>query len=244
LARIERLEGGVDAVAGQRDVAPAQPRGPVAVADAVQPTAPLPTSRPADDPSASAVSQAASTSPRPASTPSQPVSTPTAHAEVSVASIAAIPTREQSSAQLPGEQPASEAEAAVSLAEGLAPLLAWWPAVVDLVRTDNALLGACIEEARPVEVTGEDLTVAFSATAPFLKKKAENPDNRAAVTAALKDITGRRWRLSYELQDELDSDDDAAPATGSEEEWLKRFMDEFDAEELPSEALTSEEKGV
>ncbi len=247
LARIERLEDGVDAVAGQRDVAPAQPRGPVAVADppqSAQPPTPPPTSRPADDPSASAASQAASASPQPARTPPPASGAPTVHADVSVASIAAIPTREHRTAQQAGEQPAGEGEDAASVAEGLAPLLAWWPAVVDLVRTDNALLGACIEEARPVEVTGEDLTVAFSATAPFLKKKAENPDNRAAVTAALKDITGRRWRLSYELQDGLDSDDDVAPTPGSEEEWLKRFMDEFDAEELPSEALTSEEKGV
>ncbi len=131
-------------------------------------------------------------------------------------------------------EPSGDA-APASVAEGLAPLLAWWPAVVDLVRTDNALLGACIEEARPVEVTGEDLTVAFSATAPFLKKKAENPDNRAAVTAALQDITGRRWRLSYELHDEMADEDGAQPAPGSEEEWLKRFMDEFDAEEVPGE---------
>ncbi len=68
-----------------------------------------------------------------------------------------------------------------------------------------------------------------------MKKKAENPDNRAAVTAALKDITGRRWRLSYELQDGMADEDAAQPAPGSEEEWLKRFMDEFDAEELPGE---------
>jgi DNA polymerase-3 subunit gamma/tau len=128
------------------------------------------------------------------------------------------------------------------------------------VRGDNALLGACIEEARPVEVTGEDLTVAFAATAPFLKKKAENPENRAAVTAALRDVTGRRWRLSYELHEGLELEDGEL----SEEEWLKRFIDEFDAEELPgdwapaeggnspivrgaqdgAEALTSEEKGA
>ena len=53
--------------------------------------------------------------------------------------------------------------------------------------------------------------MAFSATAPFLKKKAENPDNRAAVTAALRDVTGRRWRLSYELHDGLVSGDGEAP---------------------------------
>ncbi len=71
-----------------------------------------------------------------------------------LASIAAVPDRV---APAVGE-PVDDA-APASVAEGLAPLLAWWPAVVDLVRTDNALLGACIEEARPVEVTGEDLTV-------------------------------------------------------------------------------------
>jgi DNA polymerase III subunit gamma/tau len=251
LARIERLEaGGVDAVAGQREVAPGERRGPVAVAES--PAAP-------------------SAAPNRPSVPErEPASGGAAApelAEVSVASIAAVPDR---FAQPAGE-PAADASAA-SIAEGLAPLLAWWPAVVDLVRTDNALLGACIEEARPVEVTGEDLTVAFSATAPFLKKKAENPDNRAAVTAALKDITGRRWRLSYELQDGLAAEDGAPAAPSSEEEWLERFMDEFDAEEVPgesaaadgeasgddgadddspergapngAEALTSEEKGV
>jgi hypothetical protein len=64
-----------------------------------------------------------------------------------------------------------------------------------------------------------------------LKKKAENPENRAAVTAALRDVTGRRWRLSYELHEGLELDDGEL----SEEEWLKRFIDEFDAEELPGE---------
>jgi DNA polymerase-3 subunit gamma/tau len=257
LARIERLEGGrADAVAAQREVAPSERRGPIAVADPPSPQAtapPSPDSAPIDSPSAGSPPQASSApaladvAPVAAAAPepSPGAEEPSAQVEVSVAAIAAVPSREQRSASPPPtEQATSEAEAAASVAEGLAPLLAWWPAVVDLVRTDNALLGACIEEARPVEVTGEDLTVAFSATAPFLKKKAENPDNRAAVTAALKDITGRRWRLSYELQDEPDADDGTPATSASEEEWLKRFMDEFDAEELPSEALTSEEKGV
>jgi DNA polymerase-3 subunit gamma/tau len=261
LARIERLEGGgVDAVAARRDVAPSERRGPVAVADPPSPqaAAPPPDSAPIDGPSAGSPPQASSSpaavpapadvAPIAAAAPdlSPAAEEPSAQVEVSVAAIAAVPPREQRSASQPpaGTTSEAEAEAAASVAEGLAPLLAWWPAVVDLVRTDNALLGACIEEAWPVEVTGEDLTVAFSATAPFLKKKAENPDNRAAVTAALKDITGRRWRLSYELQDEPDSDDGTPATSASEEEWLKRFMDEFDAEELPSEALTSEEKGV
>ena len=37
--------------------------------------------------------------------------------------------------------------------------VALWPAVVELVRAGNALLGAVIADARPVAVDGEDLTV-------------------------------------------------------------------------------------
>jgi DNA polymerase III subunit gamma/tau len=266
LARIERLEGrDVSAVAAQRDVATSQPRGPVAVAPDER-RGPVAV---ADAPAASepAVTPAPASAPAPvdpAPTSAEPelgAAEPPARVDVSVASIAAVPDRADRPQQpaVEPERSQRDAPSVASVAEGLAPLLAWWPAVVDLVRTDNALLGACIEEARPVEVTGEDLVVAFSATAPFLKKKAENPDNRAAVTAALHDITGRRWRLSYELQDGLVAQDGAPPPSGSEEEWLKRFIEEFDAEELTgeadgaeavtsaadgAEAVTSEEKGV
>jgi DNA polymerase-3 subunit gamma/tau len=247
LARIERLESGnVSAVAAERDVARGQRRGPLAVA--AEPAPPPAQAAPADP--APAAQPQARAEPV-AAEPGRSVAEHDASArsagsvEVSVASIATVPERAPRPAQPAGEPQRADAQSAASVAEGLAPLLAWWPAVVDLVRTDNALLGACIEEARPVEVTGEDLTVAFSATAPFLKKKAENPDNRAAVTAALADVTGRRWRLSYELQDALAAQDGAPPSSDSEEQWLKRFMEEFDAEELPGdEALTSEEKGA
>jgi DNA polymerase III subunit gamma/tau len=273
LARIERLEGGeVSAVAAERDVGPGERRGPVAVAGAsaaapahAAPVDPPPAAQPQAH-AEPAAGQAAQTA------PGDPVARAPEQApvEVSVASIATVPERAERPAQ-PAAAPPHDSPSATALAEGLAPLLAWWPAVVDLVRTGNALLGACIEEARPVEVTGEDLTVAFSATAPFLKKKAENPDNRAVVTAALQDITGKRWRLSYELQDGLAAQDGSEPVIDSEEQWLKRFMEEFDAEELPgewapagdaaseegggdidssapvengAEALTSEEKGA
>jgi DNA polymerase-3 subunit gamma/tau len=250
LSRIERLEGdggAVDAVASAREVpapAPEPARGPSA-APAGEQSRPEPQSAaPAEAepaPQAEAHSEAA-------------VEVAEAAVEVTVASIATAPARGE--ADLSGAPAtiagAAATPAAQAIADDLAPLLSWWPAVVDLVRTDNALLGACIEEARPVEVTGEDLTVAFSATAPFLKKKAENPDNRAAVTAALRDVTGRRWRLSYELHDELVGDEGGGPGALSEEQWLKRFIDEFDAEELPSEdaarangeAVTNDQEGA
>jgi len=113
---------------------------------------------------------------------------------------------------------------------GLEAITALWPAVVDLVRGENALLGALIAEARPVAAQGEDLTLAFAASAQFLKKKAEDPANRMTVGEALRAVTGERWRLSYELREQPAGEQ--AAAERSEEEWVRRFIDEFDAEEL------------
>jgi DNA polymerase-3 subunit gamma/tau len=139
------------------------------------------------------------------------------------------------STPVPSTPVSSTPEAVV--AGDLESLRTLWPAVIDLVRAGNAMLGALIDEAQPVEVAGEELTVAFAATAPFLKKKAEDPANRAAVTAALRDVVGGRWRLSYELRGELDAPERPERAVRTEQEWVRRFMEEFDAEELPGERV-------
>jgi hypothetical protein len=159
---------------------------------------------------------------------------------------------------VPGERDRAAVVAAASTeasAEGPAPgleaLHALWPAVVDVVRAENALLGALIAEARPVAADGEDLTLAFAATAQFLKKKAEDPANRLPVGEALRAVTGTAWRLSYELR-EVDAPGSAERAAGgTQEDWVRRFMEEFDAEELDGDAeseaggraLSSNEKG-
>jgi len=119
--------------------------------------------------------------------------------------------------------------------EDLESLRSLWPAVVELVRAENALLGALVAESQPVAVAGEDLTIGFASTAQFLKKKAEDRANRVIVTESLRDVTGRRWRVSYELRDELDLHEPAEQEGHSEEEWVRRFMEEFDAEELAGE---------
>jgi DNA polymerase-3 subunit gamma/tau len=132
---------------------------------------------------------------------------------------------------------AAETSAGAAGAEpdvSLESLRALWPAVVDQVRAENALLGALIEEAEPVAMGEGALTVAFAQSAPFLKKKAEDAANRATVSAALVKVTGLRLRLSYELSDHPAA---SAPARGhSEEDWVRRFMEEFDAEELPPDS--------
>ncbi|MBA3806765.1 MAG: hypothetical protein H0X28_00005 [Solirubrobacterales bacterium] len=123
--------------------------------------------------------------------------------------------------------------------------------MVDLVRGENALIGAVVGEARPVAADGDDLTLAFAATDQFLKKKAEDPANRLIVGEALRAVTGRRWRLSYELREELGGNGAAESSGSTEEDWIRRFIEEFDAEEIPGEdgergaqPATSNEKGA
>jgi DNA polymerase III subunit gamma/tau len=122
--------------------------------------------------------------------------------------------------------------------EDLEGLSALWPAVVELVGAENKLLKAVLRDARPVAVGGGELKVAFAASASFLKKKAEDPAHRAAVAEALHELTGgRRLRVEYELREELPPPVEGSPeeAPRTEEEWVARFMEEFDAEELPEE---------
>ena len=128
----------------------------------------------------------------------------------------------------PPTSPPAVAEAAP--AADLDSLCALWPALVEQVRGDNAMLSALIADAQPVGLHGEELTVAFPSDAAFLKKKAEDQGNRTTVAEALRRVAGQRLRLVYELRDDL------APAqvavAPSEEDLVARLVTEFDAEEL------------
>jgi hypothetical protein len=76
------------------------------------------------------------------------------------------------------------------------------------------------------------------------------------VSEALRVVTGGRWKLLYELREDLgEAAAIDAPGDGdSEARWLARFMEEFDAEDITPGAgsggeepdlstLTSNEKG-
>jgi DNA polymerase III subunit gamma/tau len=107
-----------------------------------------------------------------------------------------------------------------------------WPAVVDLVRNENAMLAALLADARPVGVAERELTVAFPAGAAFLKRKAEQDDHRRAAAEALKAITGHRLLLRYELREDDSPEQQSGQPVLSGEELVRRFKEEFDAEEI------------
>ena len=107
---------------------------------------------------------------------------------------------------------------------------ACWPAVVDLVRGENAMLAALLSDARPVAVKEQELTLAFPGGAAFLKRKAEQEDHRRVAGEALKAVTGQRLALRYELREDEEEPEGETVLSG--EELVRRFMDEFDAEEV------------
>ncbi|HKO27920.1 MAG TPA: DNA polymerase III subunit gamma/tau [Solirubrobacteraceae bacterium] len=108
---------------------------------------------------------------------------------------------------------------------------ACWPAVVDLVRAENAMLAALLSDARPIAVRDQELTLAFPGGAAFLKKKAEQDDYRRVAGEALQAVTGQRLVLRYELRDAADEEAGGEQVL-SGEELVQRFMEEFDAEEV------------
>ncbi|MDQ6746388.1 MAG: DNA polymerase III subunit gamma/tau [Actinomycetota bacterium] len=108
-----------------------------------------------------------------------------------------------------------------------------WPAVVDLVRAENAMIAALLAGAQPVAADARELTVAFPPEAAFLKRKAEQEDHRRIATAALRTITGQALALRYELRErEGTPEEPAQPAILSGDELVRRFLEEFDAQEL------------
>jgi DNA polymerase-3 subunit gamma/tau len=114
----------------------------------------------------------------------------------------------------------------------LESLVASWPAVVDQVRQSNAMLAALLADARPVALAERDVTIAFPSGAAFLKRKAEQDDHRRATAEALRSVTGAALALHYELRDDTATPAPEAEPSVSGEELVRRFMEEFDAEEV------------
>jgi len=112
-----------------------------------------------------------------------------------------------------------------------------WPAVLDQLRRSSApALAALFEGAKPVEIDRDaaTLTVGFPASSTFNKRKAEVPDKREQMAAALESVTGARLRPVYAV---LKAEPAVAESSGraedvDEDELVERLKSEFDAEEV------------
>ncbi len=231
LARIERLE---QALAGSApSSAPLPPSVSASVSPMPSPVSPAPASPPPTPapppPSAPSAQLAHLPDPQPARSDAAPEQTP-----------------EQSMSRPAAETPEQEsvvAPAAVLSLSGMSDLDTLWAAVHESVRAEHGLLGAVLNEATPATLTEEELLLAFPPTAAFHKRKAEDPANRSTLIETLRRLTGRHYRLGFELRDDLAADAGADGAPPSEEEIMARLVSELDAEELPEDWLQQQKGG-
>ena len=129
---------------------------------------------------------------------------------------------------VPAEAPTPEAPIAVEL-EQLQE--AWRRSILPAVEQRSIPIGSALAEARPAQLAGDTLTLAFPRTAAFHLKLAEDPKNAAMLRDALYEVTGRKLAISFELGDDTQADeDDDTPA--SEEDVLELMKSTFDAREL------------
>jgi hypothetical protein len=91
------------------------------------------------------------------------------------------------------------------------------------------MLAALLAEARPCELDGDQVVVAFGTDKSFLRRKADDAAHRQLVSETLQTLVGRPLRVAYDLRDE---DTAAAVATLSEDELVERLRADFDAEEI------------
>jgi DNA polymerase-3 subunit gamma/tau len=207
MARVERLEQS----AGGRAPARPEPQTPPEVA-------PQPERRTEPEAAAPEPPRAAATPPERAAARAE------AAATASVASTAVVEPESE-----PESQPQPDPAAAPPL--DLEQLRTLWPTAVETVRTENGMVGALLADARPIELEGERLTVAFAEGAAFSKKKAEA--NRGLLATALRGLTGHSLELVYELRDGEGPEEADQDLSGlSEEELLERLTQDFGATEV------------
>jgi hypothetical protein len=132
---------------------------------------------------------------------------------------------------------------AIAAALSLDTAISSWPAVLDLVKDQNSMLATALAAARPVAVGERELTLAFPDGASFLKRKAEQDEHRRVAGEALKTVTGHRLLLRYELREDEEESEQAGEPTLSGEELVRRFLEEFDAEELIGDETELQNEG-
>jgi hypothetical protein len=112
----------------------------------------------------------------------------------------------------------------------------FWPAVIDKLRETSPALAATFEGARPVDVDEAEriVTVGFPAENTFNKRKAEAPEKREQMEAALEAVVSEKLRPVYVV---LDGEAPAPEETPSSEQidhdaLVEKLKSEFDAEEV------------
>jgi DNA polymerase-3 subunit gamma/tau len=135
-----------------------------------------------------------------------------------------------------GGSPAPTGPAGQSPPLDLEYLTGFWPSIIDKLRETSPALAATFEGARPVEVDAEEkiVTIGFPAENTFNKRKAEAPEKREQMEAALEAVVSERLRPTYVVLDDEPPEPAQAPAAEEidHDALVEKLKSEFDAEEV------------
>ncbi len=139
------------------------------------------------------------------------------------------------------EDPAAEAEeepaATGPAGQGgldLEQIVRVWPSVLDQLLQSAPALAATFEGARPVGFEDGEVTIGFPADHTFNKRKAEAPDKREQMAAALATVLGEKLRPVYAVLDGDTAPGEVAPEGGDLDHaaFVEKIKNEFNAEEV------------
>ena len=252
LARLERLErGGLRPVTSSAATTPAQGASVVATGEATPASSATTPAEPeellsepapvaaADEDTSSFHRQRPELSSEPAASSTTPAASEPSVASAEAAAVPPAPVELAETAVglavSDSSQPAGETTTEATDVDDMRRM---WPAVVELVRGGNAMLGVLLEGARPTAVTERELVLSFPAEAAFYKRKAEQDDYRRATAEAVRNVTGVTLALRYELSEAPaeplagESDAQAEVTPMSDDELVRKFVEEFGAEEI------------
>jgi len=138
----------------------------------------------------------------------------------------------------PVAEPAPAADVEAAAPPSLPPLDldqlrdAWQRDVVDAVRERSIPISTLLVEARPIEISGDTLTIEFAPAAGFHRAQIEEPKNLAMLADALYTVTGRRLRIQTAIGAAPEPAEQEDPRELSEEDVISLLKDTFDAREV------------
>jgi DNA polymerase-3 subunit gamma/tau len=111
---------------------------------------------------------------------------------------------------------------------------AWARTIVPAVAEKSIPTSSLLGDARPAELDGDTLTVAFAPSASFKRTQAEDPKNVAMLRDALYEVTGRKLTIEFVVGDGDDGEDVELEGPAGEEHFLELMKETFDARERDS----------
>ena len=196
---------------------------------------------PVAPPVAPAVSRAGTDRPAIAPTTAAPAQHTTSPAPVPAAPAVPAPTERPAAAAPPAQDPAEPSPAAEPTPAHHSPavradldhLRRAWLVVLEAVKKRQPGLAAVLGEGQPDGLMGNELTIKFPAGYSFQANQVARDDNRAIISEALREVTGRDLRVVTKLTTEAAAPEPEPPKQDarilSKDELLRVLKQEFDA---------------